>query len=367
MTALWWALGAAVLIFAARALVDAIQRRDRGRAAPAPEPTPQEAAAMSGAPGLMISTKPLTRHPRDPQLLPVRTTTPVYFVSATAFNLLGIDRWVRNLRFVNYYDSFDGTHPNVFVPKEQTPRAFTSIEEIVNYLLGHKEVGDLVTAQRRRGQGGVPDVRRGDRAARGRARARRRVPAGVAPPPDGLEDRDDAARQRGRRPERAEHDGSRHRLPGVARSSRPTRGPRRGPRRADPVRRLRADDVLHRERGRLAGGREEDRRPRHQGDEADRAARARDRGRDHASRHAGRAADGRAHRVPRAHALRRRLVRQRRLARAAHREAAARRARAHDRDGRTPAPGGVPRLLRARFPARCGRPATCGSASSTRG
>jgi type IV secretory pathway TraG/TraD family ATPase VirD4 len=72
--------------------------------------------------------------------------TPIYFVSATAFNLLGIDRWVRNFRFVNYYDSFDGTHPNVFVPKEQTPRAFTSIEEIVNYLLGHKEVGDLVTA-----------------------------------------------------------------------------------------------------------------------------------------------------------------------------------------------------------------------------
>ena len=51
---------------------------------------------------------------------------------------------------MNYYDSFDGTHPNVFVPKEQTPRAFESIEEIVNYLLGHKEVGDLVDRQRRR-------------------------------------------------------------------------------------------------------------------------------------------------------------------------------------------------------------------------
>ena len=139
-----------------------------------------------------------------------------------------------------------------------------------------------------------------------------------------------------------------------AAAARGDRGPRRGPRRADPVRRLRADDVLHRERGRLAGGREEDRRPRHQGDAADRAARARDRGRDHASRHAGRAADGRAHRVPRAHALRRRLVRQRRLARAAHRAAAARRARANDRDGGTPAARGVPRLLRARFPARCG-------------
>ena len=77
--------------------------------------------------------------------------TPIYFVSATAFNLLGIDRWVRNFKFVNYYDSFDGTHPNVFVPKEQAPREFGSIEEICNYLLGHKEVGDFV---RRRGPGG---------------------------------------------------------------------------------------------------------------------------------------------------------------------------------------------------------------------
>lgn len=76
---------------------------------------------------------------------------PVYFVSATAFNLLGIDRWVRNFKFVNYYDSFDGWHPNVFVPKEQSPRAFESIEDICNYLLGHKEVVDYV---RGRGPGG---------------------------------------------------------------------------------------------------------------------------------------------------------------------------------------------------------------------
>jgi hypothetical protein len=76
---------------------------------------------------------------------------PVYFVSATAFNLLGIDRWVRNFRFLNYYDSFDGRHPNVFVPRERAPRSFGSIEEICNYLLAHKEVADFV---RRRGDGG---------------------------------------------------------------------------------------------------------------------------------------------------------------------------------------------------------------------
>jgi biotin carboxylase len=153
MTALWWALGAAALIFAARALVDILQRRERRTPVEAPaatepnggaEPSIAEATAIS-TPGLLIMTKPLTGIPAIRNFFRTNTT-PVYFVSATAFNLLGIDRWVRNFRFVNYYDSFDGTHPNVFVPKEQTPRAFGSIEEIVNHLLGHKEVGDLVTS-----------------------------------------------------------------------------------------------------------------------------------------------------------------------------------------------------------------------------
>ena len=71
-------------------------------------------------------------------------TTPVYFVSATAFNLLGIDRWVPTFRYVNYYDSFDGYHPNVFVPRHHEPPLFQSIEEICNYLLGHKDVHDYI-------------------------------------------------------------------------------------------------------------------------------------------------------------------------------------------------------------------------------
>ena len=43
--------------------------------------------------------------------------TPIYFVSPTAFNLLGIDRWLRNFFYVNYFDSFEGSHPRVFVPE----------------------------------------------------------------------------------------------------------------------------------------------------------------------------------------------------------------------------------------------------------
>jgi len=72
--------------------------------------------------------------------------TPIYFVSPTAFNLLGIDRWVRNFHYVSYFDSFEGTHPNVFVPQQREAREFRSIEEICNYLLSHREVTDLVTS-----------------------------------------------------------------------------------------------------------------------------------------------------------------------------------------------------------------------------
>ena len=127
----------------------------RNRVPPIPSPP-------VGPPG---SCEPIDSPTADPSVRPDRTlrgiaeirsffrqnTIPVYFCSATAFNLLGIDRWVGNFTFLNYYDSFDGVHPNVFVPGEQSPRAFESIEEICNYLLGHKETIDYVS---QRGPGG---------------------------------------------------------------------------------------------------------------------------------------------------------------------------------------------------------------------
>jgi biotin carboxylase len=73
-----------------------------------------------------------------------RNETPIYFISATNFNLLGIDEWVRNFKYINYIDCFDGRHPNVFIPSEQPHAEFTSIEDINNYMLQHKEVMDTV-------------------------------------------------------------------------------------------------------------------------------------------------------------------------------------------------------------------------------
>jgi biotin carboxylase len=80
-----------------------------------------------------------------------KNETPIYFVSPTSFNVLGLDRWVGGFSYINHFDSFDGQHPRIFVPKEQEPREFLSMEEICNYLLGHKEV---VAHIRSRGPGG---------------------------------------------------------------------------------------------------------------------------------------------------------------------------------------------------------------------
>jgi biotin carboxylase len=81
-----------------------------------------------------------------------RNDEPVYFISATPFNLLGLDEWVRNFHFINYVDCFDGQHPHVFVPSEIPHRPFTCIEDINNYLLEHKEVIDYIRARGRRGK-----------------------------------------------------------------------------------------------------------------------------------------------------------------------------------------------------------------------
>ena len=65
---------------------------------------------------------------------------PTYFISATNFNLLGIDEWVNRFTAINYIDCFGGRYPNVFVPDERPHDVFESIEDINNYLLVHPDV-----------------------------------------------------------------------------------------------------------------------------------------------------------------------------------------------------------------------------------
>lgn len=79
-------------------------------------------------------------------------TEPIYFVSATNFNLLGMDEWVRNFKYINYIDCFDGAHPNVITPSTKTDQVFQSIEEINNYLLEHKEIADFIQSRGPKGK-----------------------------------------------------------------------------------------------------------------------------------------------------------------------------------------------------------------------
>ncbi|MEN8132479.1 MAG: biotin carboxylase [Pseudomonadota bacterium] len=73
-----------------------------------------------------------------------KNETPIYFVSPTAFNLLGVEKFVNRFYHINYFDSFGSFHPRVFVPQETGPREFQSMEDVCNYLLSHKEVVDRI-------------------------------------------------------------------------------------------------------------------------------------------------------------------------------------------------------------------------------
>ena len=70
--------------------------------------------------------------------------TPIYFISPTAFNLLGIDRWVRSFEYVNYFDSFDGAHPQVFVPQAGRTASSSRSRTSTTTSSSHKEVLDHI-------------------------------------------------------------------------------------------------------------------------------------------------------------------------------------------------------------------------------
>ena len=79
-----------------------------------------------------------------------KNETPLYFISATNFNMLGADEWIKGFKFICHIECFDGQHPNVFSPQVEIPHdEFTSIEDINNYLLQHPEVQDFLTTRKK--------------------------------------------------------------------------------------------------------------------------------------------------------------------------------------------------------------------------
>ena len=93
------------------------------------------------------SGRPLLRGLSDIYRFMRASETPIYFVSPTPYNILGIDQWIGAFEYVAYFDTFDGHHPHVFVPRREEPRDFASFEAVNTYLLGHKDVADRVHAR----------------------------------------------------------------------------------------------------------------------------------------------------------------------------------------------------------------------------
>src|SRR5262249_61930003 len=66
--------------------------------------------------------------------------TPIWFVSPTPFELLGIDHWVRRFRYVSAVDPFSGRHPHVFAPDLEPEPALESTGDVCSRLLSHPDV-----------------------------------------------------------------------------------------------------------------------------------------------------------------------------------------------------------------------------------
>lgn len=97
----------------------------------------------------VVKPKPVLNGIPDIRRFFHKNETPIYFISATNFNLLGADEWIKGFKFINYIDCFDGLHPNVFSPKEEIPHdEFESIEDINNYLLQHPEVQEFIRSRK---------------------------------------------------------------------------------------------------------------------------------------------------------------------------------------------------------------------------
>lgn len=78
--------------------------------------------------------------------------TPLFYANSTSFNLLGADEWLHRLKFINTINSFDGQHPNVFVPAAAHLHGLQGIEAANHYLLQHKAVVNYI---HRVGTGGM--------------------------------------------------------------------------------------------------------------------------------------------------------------------------------------------------------------------
>ena len=71
-------------------------------------------------------------------------TRPLFFISASNFNMMGMHDCVKGWHNINMLDCFDGKHPCALVIPDDHSRVFVSIEDINHYLLDSPQARALI-------------------------------------------------------------------------------------------------------------------------------------------------------------------------------------------------------------------------------
>jgi hypothetical protein len=91
-----------------------------------------------------MAKKPVLRSLSDFYAFFRQNQKPIYFLSPTPYNILGLGRWINKFEYINFFDSFDGAHPKAMAPREHGPHEFRSIEDVNNHLLRHPQVRQYI-------------------------------------------------------------------------------------------------------------------------------------------------------------------------------------------------------------------------------
>jgi hypothetical protein len=70
--------------------------------------------------------------------------TPIFYVSTTTYNMINLYNFINDIALINSVDSFDGRHPDIFVPALSPADGPARIEAANNLLLSLLEVVDYV-------------------------------------------------------------------------------------------------------------------------------------------------------------------------------------------------------------------------------
>ena len=87
-----------------------------------------------------VPTARPSRDPRDPARTSGPTGRPSTSSRRPRSTCSAIDRWLRNFFYVNWFDSFEGTHPRVFVPQDRPYRSSSRWRTSATTSSRHEEV-----------------------------------------------------------------------------------------------------------------------------------------------------------------------------------------------------------------------------------